>query len=152
MPGIRPAGIADLPAIERIVHDAYAGYIARIGKPPGPMLDDYRRRIRAHEAWVATDGAEIVGVLVLVPKEDHLLLDNIAVPPALHKRGIGRRLIDFAEGEAARRGYDAVRLYTHQAMHENVAMYPRLGYEETGRGEQDGFRRVFYRKAISRSG
>lgn len=150
MPAVRPAEIADLPAIERIVHAAYAGYIARIGKPPGPMRDDYRHRIRAHEAWVATDGGEIIGVLVLLPKADHLLLDNVAVAPALHKRGIGRLLIQFAEGEAARRGYDEVRLYTHQAMHENIAMYPRLGYEETGRGEEAGFRRVFFRKPISR--
>jgi GNAT superfamily N-acetyltransferase len=149
VPAVRPAGIADLPTIERIVHDAYAGYIEQIGKPPGPMLDDYRRHIRAHEAWVATDGEAIVGVLVLLPKENHLLLDNIAVRPALHKRGIGRLLIDFAEMEAARRGYDEVRLYTHQAMHENIAMYPHLGYDETGRGEEAGFQRVFFRKRMA---
>jgi hypothetical protein len=26
--------------------------------------------------------------------------------------------------------------------------YPRLGYEETGRAEQDGFPRVFFRKRL----
>ncbi len=41
---IRPAAIADLPAVERIVRRSYAEYIERIGKPPGPMADDYRRR------------------------------------------------------------------------------------------------------------
>jgi ribosomal protein S18 acetylase RimI-like enzyme len=147
---IRSASIADLPAVERIVHDAYAGYIERIGKPPGPMIDDYRRHIRAHEVWVTLDSENIVGVLVLLPKADHLLLDNVAVDPAYHKRGIGRSLIEFAEDEAERRGYDEVRLYTHQAMHENAALYPYLGYQETGRGEEAGFERVFFRKQITR--
>lgn len=33
MPGpIRPASIDDLPAVERIVHDAYVKYISRMGK------------------------------------------------------------------------------------------------------------------------
>ena len=145
---IRSARPADRAAVEGIVHQAYAAYVDRIGKPPGPMLDDYRARIRAHEAWVLeTDGA-VVGVIVLLPEDDHLLLDNIAVDPAQQGRGIGRALMEFAEREARRRGYDEIRLYTHEKMTENVAMYPRLGYQETGRGEQAGFSRVFYRKRV----
>lgn len=132
------------------MHDAYAAYIGRVGKPPGPLLDDYRQLIRAHEVWVTLDDEKIIGVLVLLPKPDHLLLDNVAVDPAYHKRGIGRFLIEFAESEAARRGYDEIRLYTHQAMHENLAIYPHLGYHETGRGEQAGFARVFFRKQLCR--
>lgn len=150
MPGpIRPASIDDLPAVERIVHDAYVKYVERIGKPPGPMLDDYRKHIQAHEVWAILDNNDVVGVLVLVPKPDHLLLDNVAVDPRFHGKGIGRVLIVFAEREAERRGYDEIRLYTHQKMAENIAMYPRLGYEETGRAEHDGFERVFFRKCIT---
>jgi hypothetical protein len=33
-------------------------------------------------------------------------------------------------------------------MHENLAVYQKLGYEETGRGEGDGYARVFLRKRI----
>jgi ribosomal protein S18 acetylase RimI-like enzyme len=152
MPGpIRPASIDDLPAVERIVHDGYVKYISRMGKNPRPMLDDYRQRIRAHEIWVTLDNNVVVGVLVLLPESDHLLLDNVAVDPAFHGRGIGRILIEFAEREANRRGYDEIRLYTHQTMHENIAMYLRRGYEETGRFRQDGFERVFFRKGNNRN-
>jgi ribosomal protein S18 acetylase RimI-like enzyme len=152
MPGpIRPASIDDLPAVERIVHDGYVKYISRMGKNPRPMLDDYRQRIRAHEIWVTLDNNVVVGVLVLLPESDHLLLDNVAVDPAFHGRGIGRILIEFAEREANRRGYDEIRLYTHQTMHENIAMYLRRGYEETGRFRQDGFGRVFFRKGNNRN-
>jgi GNAT superfamily N-acetyltransferase len=144
---IRPADAADLPAVERIVRDAYTRYIARIGKPPGPMLDDYAALIRGHGVWVAGDPAE--GVIVLLARDDHLLLDNVAVDPAFQGRGVGRALILFAEAEARRRGFAELRLYTHQAMMENIALYSRTGWTETGRGEQNGFARVFFRKPVA---
>jgi len=146
---IRPASIDDLPEIQRIVRDAYVKYVERIGKPPAPMLDDYRKHILAHEAWVMLNEIDMTGVLILIPHAGYLLLDNIAVDPRFQGKGIGRALIEFAEREAARRGYSEIRLFTHQKMHENLLMYPRLGYEETGRFAQDGFDRVFFRKPMA---
>jgi hypothetical protein len=66
--------------VELIVHEAYAVYIDRIGKPPGPMLDDYAALIAAGAVSVLeTDDGEIAAIIVLLRKSDHLLLDNIAV-------------------------------------------------------------------------
>jgi GNAT superfamily N-acetyltransferase len=146
---IRPADAADLPAIERIVRDAYTKYIERIGKPPGPMLDDYAVHVRSHTAWVLDTDGTVAGLIVLLPEADHLLLDNVALDPARHGQGLGRALMEFAEQEARRRGYGELRLYTHAKMTENIAMYPRLGWQETGRGEQAGYDRVFYRKRVT---
>ena len=146
---IRPADVTDLPTVERIVRDAYTKYIARIGKPPGPMLDDYAAHVRTHAAWVLERDGAVVGVIVLLPEDGHLLLDNVAVDPAYAGRGLGRALMDFAEAEARRRGYSELRLYTHQMMTENVAMYHHLGWEETSRGEQAGYARVFFRKPLT---
>lgn len=143
---IRPADAADLPAVERIVQAAYTKYIARIGKPPGPMADDYAALIRGHHVWVIGDPVQ--GAIVLLPEPDHLLLDNVAVDPAAQGQGVGRALIEFAEAEARRRGYAEMRLYTHQLMTENIALYSRTGWQETGRGEQNGFARVFFRKPV----
>ena len=144
---LRPALSADLPCIERIVHAAYARYIPRIGKPPGPMGDDYAARIGAGCVWVAGD--PVLGLLVLLDAPGHLLLDNVAVDPDAQGRGIGRMLIAFAEAEARRRGCAQIRLYTHQLMTENIALYARTGWEETGRGEEDGFARVLFRKRLT---
>jgi GNAT superfamily N-acetyltransferase len=146
MPLIRRAVAADVPAIERIVHDAYVKYVARIGKPPGPMLDDYAARVAAGEVSVCAEDGDLAGILVLEPAADHLLLDNIAVAPGWQGRGVGRLLLDFADAEARRAGYTELRLYTHVLMHENIALYTRLGWQEYGRGEQSGFQRVFMRK------
>ena len=134
---IRRAQAPDRAAIEAIVAAAYAVYVERIGRKPGPMLDDYRRLI-AHGA-----------VSVLLPKADHLLLDNIAGRPERQGSGLGRRLIEFAEDEARRLGLAELRLYTHVRMTENIALYERLGFEETGRGNVAGYDRVFMRKRLS---
>ena len=38
--------------MEAIVQAAYAPYVPRIGRKPGPMLDDYGARIRAKQVHV----------------------------------------------------------------------------------------------------
>jgi len=145
---IRAATAGDVPAIANIVDQAYQHYIARIGKPPGPMLDDYVARVSEGTVWVLEDGAVIAAIIVLLPTSNYLLLDNIAVAPAHQGLGLGRQLLAFAEAEALRRGYREIRLYTHQTMVENQRLYSSIGYEETGRGTEAGYDRVFMRKRL----
>jgi ribosomal protein S18 acetylase RimI-like enzyme len=147
-PRIRPATAADAPDIAEIVNQAYRHYIARIAKPPGPMLDDYAARVSEGAVWVLEEGAEIVAIVALLPEPNYLLLDNIAVSPTRQGLGLGRRLLAFAEDEALRRGYREIRLYTHQTMVENQRLYSSIGYEETGRGSEAGYDRVFMRKQL----
>jgi ribosomal protein S18 acetylase RimI-like enzyme len=85
---------------------------------------------------------------VLLPKPDHLLLDNIAVAPERQGLGLGRRLLAFAEAEALRHGYREIRLYTHQTMIENQRLYAAIGYRETGRRTEAGYDRVFMCKRL----
>jgi ribosomal protein S18 acetylase RimI-like enzyme len=149
-PRIRAATAADVPAIAKIVDQAYRHYIARMGKPPGPMLDDYAARVLEGVVWVLEEGSVIAGIIVLLPATDYLLLDNVAVSPARQGLGLGRRLLAFAEAEALRRGYSEIRLFTHQTMVENQRLYASIGYEETGRGTEAGYDRVFMRKQLRR--
>jgi ribosomal protein S18 acetylase RimI-like enzyme len=146
---IRPARTEDAEAVRQLVDAAYRGYTTRLGKPPGPMLDDYRRRIADRQTWVLEDGGALAGVLVLEETEGSaLLLDNVAVAPSAQGRGHGRALIAFAETEARRRGCTELRLYTHVLMTENQALYTRLGFRETGRISEKGYDRVYMAKAL----
>jgi ribosomal protein S18 acetylase RimI-like enzyme len=149
-PRIRAATPADVSAIVEIVDQAYRHYIARIGKPPGPMLDDYAARVLEGVVWVLEEGALIAGIIVLLSTTNYLLLDNIAISPARQGLGLGRRLLAFAEAEALRRGYSEIRLYTHQTMVENQRLYASIGYEETGRATEAGYDRVFMSKQLRR--
>jgi ribosomal protein S18 acetylase RimI-like enzyme len=149
-PVIRRASEPDTQEIERIVSAAYKHYVSRIGKSPAPMTDDYRELVCHGNVWVLTLGAEIAGLVVLKRESDYMLLDNVAVKPDHQGSGFGRQLIEFAEARARQCGYDEIQLYTNALMHENLAMYAKLGYQEFSRRRDSGFDRVFFRKSICR--
>ncbi len=113
------------------------------------MGDDYAERVGRGVVWVAEDLGQVVALIVLVEEEDHLLVENVAVEPARQSEGIGRMLLAFAEERARHAGLAKLRLYTHVLMAENLAFYPRLGYEEVDRRSDDGFDRVFFVKQLS---
>lgn len=112
------------------------------------MEDDYEAKVGEGLVTVADDGGEVVGLIVLVEEPDCLLVENVAVEPERQSEGIGRTLLAYAEDVARDAGLSTLRLYTHVTMTENLAFYPRLGYEETGRPAEDSFERVFFRKRL----
>jgi len=73
--------------MQQLAQAAYQPYVARIGRRPAPMTTDYATITIARSAWVAEQGGYLVGLLVLEPAEDHLLVDNVAVAP--DARGLG---------------------------------------------------------------
>ena len=145
---MRLARRGDVAAMQQLVRQAYQPYVARIGRPPAPMSADYALIVAAGTAWVAEEDAHLLGLIVLVPAGDHLLLDNVAVAPAAQGLGIGARLLRLAEERARAQDLREVRLYTNEAMSENLAYYPRHGYAETHRATEAGYRRVYFTKPI----
>src|SRR5262247_4244215 len=129
----RRAVVADAPAATMLSQAAYQKFVERIGRLPQPLTADYADVIRTDETWVAEDNGSLVGVLVLRPANDHLLIWSVAVAVGLQRSGIGRRLLALAEREALRRGVPEIRLYTNEKMTENVALYERHGYAVTQR-------------------
>jgi GNAT superfamily N-acetyltransferase len=145
----RPATRDDLRAVEEIVQAAYGKYVPRIGRKPVPMLDDYRTLIEQGRVHVVEHDGAVKGILVLIPEEDAMLLDNVAVAPAAQGLGLGRTMLEFAERFAIGRGYRRIRLFTNEAMVENIALYSRNGYFETHRAEEKGVRRVHMAKLLA---
>jgi ribosomal protein S18 acetylase RimI-like enzyme len=145
---LRPATEADAAAVTGLVDAAYRHYVARIGMLPGPMTEDYRQVIAGRAVTVAAAGEELAGVVVLGQTDEGFVVENVAVHPAHQGRGLGRRLLGFAEREAGRAGYDSVYLYTHERMTENLALYAKLGYVEYDRRPGPGFLLVYLRKRL----
>jgi N-acetylglutamate synthase-like GNAT family acetyltransferase len=146
---IRAARPAEADAIRRLVREAYAPYVSRIGREPAPMNADYPALVADGAVWVALNRGELVGVLVLREEPESLLLENVAVNPEAQGKGIGRALVNFAEQHARELGLPKVRLYTNALMSENLAFYPRLGYVAVSRRREDGFDRFFFEKALA---
>lgn len=146
---IRQAVPDDVEALRACAESAYARYVAAIGRKPAPMVADFAAQVAAGQVYGAfgDDGA-LRGFIVFFVRDDHMLLENVAVRPEAAGRGVGRSLIDFCERAARRRGLGSVRLYTNEKMTENLVIYPRLGYTEVDRYAQDGFNRVFFEKTL----
>lgn len=145
---IRIAAANDRQAILECVDDAYGMYIDRIGKKPAPMLADYADLISKRLVYVTTDKEQIQGLIVLLLKENYLLIENVAVRNIFQGQGIGRRLIEFAFMSAEEAGMQEVRLYTNELMSENLVYYAKFGFIELNRSTENGYRRVHMSKSL----
>ena len=113
------------------------------------MVADFAAQIGAGVVHVSIgEQGTVQGFIVFYPKDGEMHLENIAVLPEAAGHGIGRSLIAYCEAQAGRAGLPAVNLYTNEKMTDNLAIYPHLGYREVGRGREDGFDRVFFRKEL----
>jgi GNAT superfamily N-acetyltransferase len=143
---LRLAADSDLPAIRGLVQRAYAKYADRMDQLPRPVRADYVAEQQAGQIWVV--GEPIAGVIVLIREPDCLLIENVAIDPAAQGTGLGRLLMEFAQEQAISTGLNRLRLYTHEVMTENLAIYLHLGYHETERRSEDGYHRIFMSKAL----
>lgn len=139
----------DVDAIRDLVDAAYVGYTELIGRTPLPMLTDFAVTIATDDVWVLDTAGSIVGVIVLMARQDHLWLDNVAIVPAAQGRGLGRRLLGHAEDEARRLGLSEIRLLTNERYVDNIAMYTRHGYRETHREPYRGTDLVYFVKTLA---
>jgi GNAT superfamily N-acetyltransferase len=106
----RQAKPEEAPVLRALVRDAH--YMDRLDREPAPMTDDYAARIAAGQAWIEEQDGVPVGALVLEDTDEGLMLDNIAVSAAM--RGYGKKLLDFVEAEARRRGHARLALHERE--------------------------------------
>jgi N-acetylglutamate synthase-like GNAT family acetyltransferase len=135
---LRRAEPQDAPAIANCFDAAYRRYSPTAR---GSLtVAYYAETIALYQVWVALYKGQIIGGLVLIPKEDHMLLANIAVHPYHQGKGVGRALLELAEAEALDQDYRELRLHINKTMNENRALYKRSGWTEIPNGEQPSHR------------
>jgi len=128
---LRRAESQDAPALADCFNAAYRHDPLWSGWSVIPMEENYTLVIALYNVWVAVDQGQVIGGLVLIPKEDHLLLANIAVRPEHQGQGVGQALLELADAEALDQGYQEIRLSTNkEAMTDNLDMYRRNGWTE----------------------
>lgn len=145
---VRQAQVADHCAVVACVRAAYAKYLTRMNREPAPLHADYEALIARGVVYVLTNGVEVQGVLVMELQDSSLFVENVAVDPRVQGQGLGQVLMAFAEQQARTAQLHEIRLYTNERMAENLRFYQKLGFEEECRRVQDGYDRVFLRKAL----
>lgn len=148
MNAFRLARPEEAGAIRALVERAYAHYVPLLGRRPAPMDDDFGYRIAQQQAHVLEEAGRIIALAVIEERADHLWIENLAVEPARHGGGLGRRLLGFCEAEARRRGLPELRLLTNERMERNRAIYAKAGFTETVRREELGLRRVYMARRL----
>ena len=130
---LRPATADDRYTIAKLTRAAYEPYVKRLGYKPKPMAADHALWIEDGSVWVLEQSDEIVAAIVLLHGPDGLLVYNIAVAPPAQRKGLGSRLMAFAEQEAKAAGHEQIILYTDEKMTENMTFYEKLGYTRYNR-------------------
>ena len=125
---IRRAGPADVAAVRSLTRDAYAKWIAVIGREPLPMKADYEKAVREHEIDLLYADGDLVALIEVIPTADHLFIENIAVSTGHQGKGFGRHLVHLAENKAKSAGLEELRLLTNQAFASNVRLYEWIGF------------------------
>jgi len=146
----RPAEDSDVAAVAGIVSRAYAMYLQRMDSEPAPMKDDYASLVADGRVAVAVDGdsGDVVGAIVRWIVDGDMYVDNIAVDPEAHGRGIGNTLLELAADEGRRNGCGRVWLYTNAVMTENIGFYERRGFTQYDRRTDQGYDRIYFERTL----
>ena len=142
----------DVPIIKSIINAANSKYLPRLSKPPGPMTADYTKLVETGNVYVLrnSSSSNILGsiTLSLSSSNDSLKINNLVVDVSAQGKGYGRMLMGFAEEMARGKGLRVMEFFTNEKMWENLEMYGKMGFLEVRRGEDDGHRRVYFRKEV----
>jgi GNAT superfamily N-acetyltransferase len=166
---IRPFAAADAGAVRNLfirvnrmlappaMREAFEDYITRSLVDEIDRIADYYGDKRGG-FWVARDGNAVVGMFGLEPTGDNAMeLRRMYVDPDRRRRGIARRMLDFAEQECRRRGRLHMELSTSEVQGEALALYRASGYrllreevatEASNKTLGGGIRRFYFSKAL----
>jgi ribosomal protein S18 acetylase RimI-like enzyme len=134
-PSPRRAVIADAIALNALARAAYAIYLPVIGREPQPMATDWQTLFASQEIWTVDGPSGPLASLALEVEPDHVVIWSVAVLPEYQGKGLGRRLLEFAEARSRELRRPEIRLFTNAKMVRNIALYRSLGYAETRREE-----------------
>jgi GNAT superfamily N-acetyltransferase len=137
--------------------DAFEIYIARSLMEEIDRVSEYYSE-RNGGFWVAVEGEGIVGMFGLEPSgEGAMELRRMYIDPDFRRRGMARKMVDFAEQQCRRRQRPRMNLSTSELQQEALSLYRNAGYalvrEEVAEAASNktlggGIRRYYFTKAL----
>jgi ribosomal protein S18 acetylase RimI-like enzyme len=132
---VRRASAADCDALIELARRAWLS--AFCARAPFALIDEWQREGREaewypayfHEVWLAQSGAAVVGLVQ--PRREEI--NGLWVHPSVQGRGVGTRLLDFAERRIAAAGYEKAWLTCSQFNQRAGEFYAARGYVEVRR-------------------
>ena len=134
----RRAVPADIPAIEQL----FAEMLASVGdKGCGGYENGYLDKFfgGGDVIYVAVSDGDVVGYVSVELYPDFVYLDDLSVTERFRGKGIGTKLIKFAERYAADSNVPVTSLHVERSNTAARYLYQRLGYAVSGE-EDERFR------------
>ena len=142
-PALRPATIADAPAIAATIAAAFAQYRGKLVPESGAFgetADAIAAELKKGAgAIVAERNGEMLGCVITSLLEGDLYFGRLSVLPSARGLGLARRLVEAVEAEARTRGMAGVRLGVRVVLTDNQRLFKSLGYREISREAHPGF-------------
>ena len=141
---VRDAVTSDIPALHRLVESAYRGEASREGwTTEADLLEGQRTDPEeladiladpSQELLAAWRGEEVIGCVLIADRGQNTgYFGMLSVSPPLQGTGLGRRLVEAAQGALAERFHARrVRISVFPQRETLIAWYERLGYRRTG--------------------
>ena len=108
---------------------AFEGYIVTSLKEEIDRIEDYYGD-RNGGFWVAVDGDKVIGMFGLEPSSEvSMELRRMYVDPDARRRGIARKMLQFAEEECRRRNRPTMDLSTSELQGDALSLYRNAGYQ-----------------------
>jgi ribosomal protein S18 acetylase RimI-like enzyme len=143
-PHVTIAGIADIPAITRLLNRAYRGETSKQGwTTEAHLIAGETRTDEANVKQVmeqagsvflkyTNEGQQIIGCVNLQHHGNKLYLGMFSVAPGLQGSGIGKQLLQSAEAYATQLHCVSIYLSVISVRTELIQWYQRHGYYDTG--------------------
>ena len=98
-----------------------------------------RQIAEGYEYYVVTESDESIGYIALLPNADDasLMISKIYVRSSARGRGIGKRMLEYAEDLCRQRGLEGLWLTVNKYNSQSIAWYTRMGFVNTGPVVQD---------------
>lgn len=125
---MRLADENDRDAVMELQRAAYARNRELLGLEPLPLLAPVAEIFEDYEVWLLEYDDQLLGVLILEPRADDMLIWSIATAPQAQGRGLGALMLKTAELRARQFGHKAMALYTSSALEDLIGWYKRQGY------------------------
>ena len=81
---------------------------------------------------VACDGRRVIGFAIMYFGDEHTHLNLLAVDPAYHRTGVGRRMLNWLRESCTVAGIAVIYLELRANNHSGREFYLNYGFEETG--------------------
>jgi ribosomal protein S18 acetylase RimI-like enzyme len=145
---LSPIRTSDAGEILTLQRAAYATEAQLYGDPFLPALtqtlDQLHDELATGNGWTLRHDHRLVGAVRTRTEGDVVHIGRLTVAPDLQGRGLGTRLLEVAERDAA-----AAELFTGHLSAGNLRLYRRRGYRETRREAlSENVELVYLRKSL----